>query len=83
MGWSTLRQREAGILGSTQEQEIKIMNRDEMNTFFYLANRSQHDDSEYVYQPKVRSTDENKRLRLIAITSLILLTLLPFLVMTV
>jgi hypothetical protein len=59
------------------------MTRDEMNTFFYLANCSQQDDRELAHQPEARSNDENERLPLIAIISLILLAVPSLLIMTV
>ncbi|GJM39918.1 MAG: hypothetical protein DHS20C20_02000 [Ardenticatenaceae bacterium] len=57
------------------------MNIDEMNTFSFLTNRSQPDDSDYVYQPNVRNNNEKSSLLLIVLISAITLVMLPFLIM--
>lgn len=59
------------------------MTRDDMNTFFYLTARSQHDDRAADQQAEVRSDDSNSGVPMIVFTGLILITLLSFLVMTV
>lgn len=60
-----------------------MMTRDDMNTFIYLSYCSQQDESEPAHQPEARSRDEDRGLLLIAISSLILLAVAPFLIMTV
>lgn len=59
------------------------MTRDDMNTFLYFSICNQKDGREDDCQPDVRSNDEDERLPLVAIISLILLVLLPLLIMTI
>lgn len=57
------------------------MDRDQINTFFYLAYRYQQDDSEDVDEPDIRNDDEINLLPLLVIGSLISLVILPFVIM--
>lgn len=54
------------------------MTNDDMNTLLYLAICNQQDDSEYAYQPDVRSNEVNTKLPLTAVIRLILWIFLPF-----
>jgi hypothetical protein len=83
MGRSTLVNGRVAYWDQIKEKEIETMTRDEMNTFLYLVISNQQDDSEHAYQPRVRSNEDDDRVSLIAIISLIAVVLLPFLVMTV
>ena len=57
------------------------MNTDEMNTFGFLSNRNQQDDSDYCFKPKVRTEGNNKSLTFILLFSSLALIVLPFIIM--